>query len=159
MGKITWTTGRVDRQYFDEGPWDKEPDDVQWVDPATGYPCLIKRMDGTGHLCGYVAIPNTHPSHGLDYDHPSLGDITVHGGLTYEGLPMGGDFASWYGFGFDCAHAGDMWPYNMYLMPGMTGTRKYRSDESYKDMRYVKGQCDALAKQLYEVANKQHEIE
>jgi hypothetical protein len=51
------------------GPWQDEPDDVQWVDKATKLPCWIKRnMHVTGSLCGYVGVPSYHAAYKVDYD-------------------------------------------------------------------------------------------
>jgi hypothetical protein len=94
-------------------------------------PCLIKRHDQLGHLCGYVGVPAGHPWHGLHYDAVGNGPkpddydeewwIDVHGGLTYANGCTGHDPATsichvpndgepddvWW-LGFDCAHAGDL---------------------------------------------------
>jgi hypothetical protein len=87
-----WTT--VDKSEWGRGPWDDEPDKVQFTDEATGLPCLIVRNRG-GALCGYVGVPKAHPWHGVDYSGctraekcggPYCGhgpDVDVHGGLTF----------------------------------------------------------------------------
>lgn len=49
----------TDRSKWPSGPWDGEPDKKQWMDPATGLPCLIHRGP-TGALCGYVGVPPGH---------------------------------------------------------------------------------------------------
>lgn len=33
----------VDREGWDQGPWDSEPDKIQFVDKETSLPCLIRR--------------------------------------------------------------------------------------------------------------------
>lgn len=45
---------------FGAGPWLDEPDEVSWLDEATGYPCLVRRND-MGNLCGYVDVWPNHP--------------------------------------------------------------------------------------------------
>ena len=40
-----------------------------WISPEN-YPCVVLAMH-TGHRCGYVAIPPSHPFFGKDYDDPS----------------------------------------------------------------------------------------
>lgn len=50
-----------------EGPWQHEPDKMEWRDKETGLPCLIVRGP-VGALCGYVGVPQTHPAYGLSYD-------------------------------------------------------------------------------------------
>lgn len=51
-------------------PWDDEPDAFDWRDPATGYPCAIRRNPDTGTLNGYVGVPDDHPFHGADMGAP-----------------------------------------------------------------------------------------
>ena len=40
----------IDKSRFSDGPWIKEPDAVSWVNYRL--PCLIKRIETSGHLCG-----------------------------------------------------------------------------------------------------------
>jgi hypothetical protein len=74
-----------------------------------GYECAAVVQIGLGHRCGYVALPESHPWHGVDYD--KLGDVDIHGGLTWSGefpdewvVPS---LAGRWWIGFDCAHLGD----------------------------------------------------
>jgi hypothetical protein len=60
--------GYPPREQWGEGPWQSEPDLVEWRDAATGYPCLIVR-GSMGALCGYVGLPPGHPLHGKPYTH------------------------------------------------------------------------------------------
>lgn len=57
---------KIDRTGWMPGPWDDEPDKLQWTDTVTGLPCLIVRNQA-GALCGYVGVPTGHPLHGLHY--------------------------------------------------------------------------------------------
>lgn len=66
MQRIEYHT--ADKSTWGEGPWQDEPDKVQWQDEETGYPCLIVRNPHMGFLCGYVGVPPGHPAHGLSYD-------------------------------------------------------------------------------------------
>lgn len=142
---------------------------------AHGMKCHITKGP-MGHWCGYVGIPQTHPWHGKDYDSevrvpdevrdrpidvdkvgainlfcaagksesvaegivPMVLAIDVHGGLTYarDHAPNQKPDGLWW-LGFDCAHAGDA------CTPQEADERNIYRDESY-----VKGECDALAKQL-----------
>ena len=99
--KKTWATG----------PWQSEPDKIQWQDKATKLPCLIVRQPNHGGLCGYVGVPKKHGLHGTNYDPPAksskrkrqrkknnrkrefLCGINVHGGLTFSGFCFEGKFA------------------------------------------------------------------
>ena len=101
-----WTWDKDHRQNGREwpaGPWDGEPDKVQWVDEATGLDCLIVRGP-MGALCGYVGVPPEHPFSGVHYNacateatcEGDWGDerhdrhvspervLTVHGGITFS---------------------------------------------------------------------------
>lgn len=84
----------VDKSEWGPGPWQDEPDKLQWEDKATGLACLIVRGPA-GALCGYVGVPQSHPWFGVDYnqctreskceetwcDHRPC--VEVHGGLTF----------------------------------------------------------------------------
>lgn len=91
-----------------------------------GYDAAILRAT-TGHLCGYVEIPNRHKLYGLDYNQINeLYDyeFPAHGGLTYAGHRLNDHR---YFIGFDCGHMNDISP----LFPvGFEGS-------TYKDMEFV----------------------
>mgnify|MGYP001589404555 CR=1 FL=1 len=138
------TDHKVTRTGWPAGPWDAEPDRVEWR--HAGLPCLILR-NFDGALCGYAAVPPGHPDHGRDYN-----DIyaDVHGGLTYAGkcagaichVPATGEPDAVHWFGFDCAHYGD-------FAPGHAASwRTIAPDDSYKGMAYVTAQVNGLAEQL-----------
>jgi hypothetical protein len=122
-GKRAWTHGN--KSEWGPGPWDGEPDRVFWV--HNGLVCMILRGP-VGALCGYVGVPPGHPMFGLEdaalYDGPCAID-QPHGGITWTGelpgdevsflcdLAVGGqplELASYWYFGFDCGHAGDVSP-------------------------------------------------
>ena len=56
----------IDKSKWHGGEWDNEPDKAQFADEPTGLPCLIRRNDRIGSLCGYVAIPPKHPYFGKE---------------------------------------------------------------------------------------------
>lgn len=157
----------VDKSSWRDGVWKQEPDRVSWVDPETGYHCLVRRSYEAGFLCGYVAIEKDHPFYGKDWkDHDGL---EVHGGLTYSNACSGDgitgichatkdkDEAWW--FGFDCGHAWD-------VMPGIELPKLSPKIESYvqslqenygigldvyRDLAYCTEEVKSLAKQLKQV--------
>jgi hypothetical protein len=145
------TIKQTDRTNWKPGPWDNEPDRIEFE--HEGFPCLMTRGP-IGAWCGYVAVPPTHPWHGVDYwpdeKHPVM-DVSVHGGLTYASscygqichVPKPGDTDDVWWFGFDCAHAYDETPY-----VGTYGS----SYGTYRDVAYVKAEVEKLATQLKEVA-------
>jgi hypothetical protein len=107
-----------DKREWGEGPWQTEPDRVQWS--HAGFACLVIRNHLFGNWCGYVGVPEEHPYFGKSYDDVP---VEVHGGLTYEGLcnehichaPEPGFPETVWWLGFDCGHAFDLLPgFNKY---------------------------------------------
>lgn len=160
MKNLQWTT--IDKSKWPAGEWNGEPDKMQFVDEATGLPCLIVRSPSGGHLCGYVGVPSSHPWHGKEYDNYDLIRPDVHGGLTFsehctpsadEGRGIchivedGEDDKVWW-FGFDCAHLGD-------ISPGYISMRGNDPMSSYKSIRYVELEVAALARQCADAAKPQ----
>lgn len=139
----------VDKSSWPRGPWDSEPDKIEWRDEATGLPCLIVR-GGMGALCGYVGVPSSHPLHGKDHDEP---DVEVHGGLTYADacddhgrichVPKPGEDPNAWWFGFDCGHCGDR-------SPRLDSV--FSSSGVYRDIAYVRHETEQLARQLAAMA-------
>ena len=142
-----------DKSKWGPGPWQSEPDILEWVDEDTKLPCEVRR-NSSGALCGYVSIPESHPYFGMGYD--DLHFINVHGGLTYAGVAhrksdieklaapedMEPKFQK---FGFDCAHSGDYSPrskeWDMHSRYGDSG--------EYRTLQYVQSECKDLATQFY----------
>lgn len=148
----------IDKSSWGPGPWQTEPDRLQWTDPATRLVCLIKRGPSTGALCGYVGIPPGHRYHGHHYNDI---DVEVHWGLSYSApcdgdpehgichVPAPGEPDDLYWLGFDCAHAFD-------VAPQMAATIKELSQAAlnlyhgckYRDIAYVRRECERLTAQL-----------
>lgn len=104
------------------------------------YKCIIIRNPIMNFLCGYVEVDKYNQFFGNnDYLNYRL---DVHGGITYasEHLPnLNGN--SWF-IGFDCGHYGDLVIHkNMNVNFGL-------DNGIYRDMNYVKDQCEKLADQL-----------
>jgi hypothetical protein len=150
----------IDKSTWGDGPWQNEPDKVQYPDPETGMPCLIVRAGDLGHLCGYVGVTQGHPFFKKDgYDF----DLDVHGGITFTNMCRPGKDEShgichipgpgepdhvWW-LGFDCGHCFDISPglnarMRGYGVPDMGGDL----DSKYRSIAYVKSQTASLAKQL-----------
>ena len=175
--------GAIDRTGWDPGPWDDEPDKVQWIDGATGLDCLAVRGP-MGCWCGYVGLPPGHRFHGTGYDYVEPYP-EVHGGLTFadacmEDLPEGegvchmpepGRPADVWWLGFDCGHFMD-------VSPGLEARmRQLRADhpdlqreherlremvdgpvwhDVYRDLGYVRGEVARLAEQLADITAGSH---
>ena len=101
----------TDKSGYGPGEWQDEPDKVQWVDEATGLPCLIVRGP-VGALCGYVGVHASHPWFAVSYsscsnkipceesycDHVPSNYVQVHGGLTYSNFCMDSTREQWEAF-------------------------------------------------------------
>lgn len=152
----------VDRSKWRIGPWDNEPDEVNFE--VYGLRCSILRQKRNGTLCGYVGVPNEHPASNLCGNDP-IGvpcDVTPnefasidkmnaffgeapsvsaflspHGGVTYTGAITTHWLEGLWCFGFDCNHAFDACPQ---VYPG--------SDEDYRDIGYVEDEVIRMAERL-----------
>jgi hypothetical protein len=163
MKTIAYRT--IDKAAWPRGPWDKEPDKVQWQDKASRLPCLAVRHQAWGHWCGYVGVPPGHPM----FQKGGEGELAAHGGINFAAMCAPdateatgvchvagpGEPDVWW-LGFDCAHAWD-------LQPGMVdyyhrfgaGSRFFGGEETYRTLRYVRRECRELANQLAALASVQ----
>lgn len=131
------------------GPWDNEPDRVEWS--HGGFPCLIVRGP-LGALCGYVAVPASHPWHGVDSD---VIGAEVHGGITYsracEGdichVPPPGEPDDVWWLGFDAAHCYDVIPGPPVAPPGVYPLNHGLANGTYRTIGYMRAECERLAEQ------------
>lgn len=150
----------VDKSGWGGGPWDDEPDKVQWPDAATGLPCLAVRAH-RGHWCGYVGVPPEHRLHGKGF---SGVDLPVHGGLNFAAgcghpddesrgvchVPGAGEPDDVWWFGFDCAHLYDLMP-GMRALACMESFQLLFADSTYRPLAYVQAECADLAAELARV--------
>ena len=169
MAVREWT--HADKTKWGDGPWNSEPDKVQWIDEATGLDCLIHRAP-LGHWCGYVGVAEGHPFFGKDYgqcaqptpceeswcQHSPAAVLNPHGGITYAAfcqetggeshgichVPEDGRPHRVWWLGFDCAHLGDYSPGMSQYSAGRQAVR----GEIYKDRAYVEGEVRQLAQHL-----------
>jgi len=140
----------------------QEADKVQWTDVATGLPCLIVRS-GMGNLCGYAGVERGHALHGCHYDDPKAEILDAHGGLTFAGgcaelpdpgfgvchIPEPGTADTVWWFGFDCGHYMDLSPgLAASIAPRGTAGAGIWEGHVYRDMDYVRRECEGLAVQL-----------
>ena len=153
----------MDKTKWPDGPWKSEPDHERWTDEKTGLECLIRR-NHFGSLCGYVGITESHPAYGMPYhgslsasdESPTFNEkeplkaklqekingIFVHGSLSFSDK-WPDEEGSLYWFGFDCAHFCDFSP--------ACSTNSVFGVGSYKDIHFVREQCQLLARQLSEI--------
>lgn len=135
----------VDRTGWPSGPWDDEPDQLEWqlADPPYWLGLILRNDHGA--LCGYVGIPPEHPFHGRHWhgDDP-IGSLHVHGGVTFTG-PYAKDARVWWLVGFDCGHVFDDSPMMM-LLAAQVGRRLTHGH--YRTVEYVRAEVESLATQL-----------
>lgn len=147
------------------GPWDAEPDKLQWIDEDSGYDCLIVRAVHHGALCGYVGLPPGHPVYDLERAaiRGRYGWLTVHGGISFAdhcqpGEPGAGvchrpeygatDDPWW--VGFSCGTFTDHFPV---LFRGVDfAAWPTQARPVYRDVEYVEEQVESLAYQLAWIA-------
>lgn len=149
----------VDKSLWGAGPWQEEPDRVEWL--YGPYSCLIVRNREGGHLCGYVILPSDHPLFGKHTRQLSIEvRISGHGGINYadfasslvgEGHPL----ARGWMLGFDCAHGFDYCPgfVSMFKLLAPAAAQVF-SDGNYRDITYVQRCCEEVADTL--VTFEQH---
>jgi hypothetical protein len=149
---------RVDKSTWARGPWDREPDRVQWQ--HAGYACLMRRHPRDGFWCGYVGIDEAHPAFAKDWQgeaFPALENEVNYsdfcgGTICHVPEPDMPERVWW--IGFDCGHAWD-------IAPGLDARArsmmKYTAAEeviggvfrqSYNTEAYVRRRVEALADEL-----------
>ena len=101
-----------------------------------GFICVI-RLTSMGHLCGYVATPNTHKINNVTYEYSHNIPLDCHGGITFNeedskhGITL---------LGFDCAHGFDYSP-----------SMKMGDPANYRDVEYVSIELKRMVDQLLEI--------
>ena len=130
-----------------------------------GLPCIVL-FTTSGHRCGYVGVPSTHPLSNIDYNDDLCLDtesvrlsllFNVHGGITYSDksktYPIAQYEPIWW-FGFDCAHCGDDKDFetfkNYYPLKDYIRLREIYNwcSGEVKTKEYVEEECKSLAKQI-----------
>jgi len=141
------TGGR--RLRWPTGPWDDEPNRVEWRHQVTGWPLLMVR-NTSGAWCGYAAVPPGHPLHGLAFGDA---DLRAHGGVNFAGPCRGevchvaepGEPDNVWWFGFDCMHA---WDFAPWLITNALHPEVVLPWQQYRDQRYVRAEVESLGEQL-----------
>lgn len=152
MALNSWTF--IDKSAWKEGPWNQEPDRLEWIDEATGLFCLILRKP-SGALSGHVGVPSDHPFF-LKPHH--LLRLWVHHGISYSNFSHGqgessiryfSDLAApnriWW-FGFSCDYEDD-------LCPARLAPRGH-----YRNIDYVMQEVINLAEQIRQRLHKQETV-
>jgi hypothetical protein len=152
-----------DKSTWGDGPWQSEPDRIEWRFSGTPRLAMLIVRNSMGALCGYVGVPPGHPWHGKQYGEV---DADVHGGLTYsdacvEGgkichVALPGEPEEVWWQGFDCGHSFDLAPGMNARLKTCGGGLGFLSDLSdgtnYRDVGYVRAEVERLALQASRVA-------
>jgi hypothetical protein len=128
----------------------------------SGYRAIVV-FNKTGHRCGYVEIPRSHPCYEKEC---SDININVHGGLTFSAhvneMPYDTLKEFWV-LGFDCIHSGDAIDLESYERYSNMGyIPKIQEDISHifniifsdgvvRTLDFVVAECESLATQLKEM--------
>ncbi len=147
----------LDKTDWSEGPWQNEPDEIQWTDPQTGLPCRIKRHPTFGHLCGYVGVLEGHCWFEVDVDdlvpRPlAHGRVNACFSRTENAEGSGEPTRVWW-VGFDCGHVDDFCPARDAMLRnasheiGRDLADMFAEHTTYCDLPYVTRQCTMLAAQ------------
>ncbi len=152
--------GRLIDRYGGEmvdGIWHDEPDRVEFK--HAGIQCLAKRGPH-GNWCGYVGVPPGHPwhgEHGINYREDSLGEVDVHGGITYSAacdhdngichVPEPGEPEHLFWQGFDCGGAFDLQPMVLTWSLNRGGYEGMGIGDVYRDLAFVTAEIKRLAEQ------------
>ena len=166
METIAYQT--MDKSDWPAGPWQDEPDKLQFPDPETGMPCLMVR-NRLGNWCGYVGVAEGHPWFERDYDELA---VDVHYGLTFAAfchedgdeatdichVPGPGEVARIWWLGFDTSHGGDYPPSYGEKLDAYRSSYGGVDDESkwpactYKTEAYVRREVATVAAQAVQAA-------
>lgn len=130
---------KVDRTNWEPGPWDQEPDRVQWQ--HAGYACLMTRHPHHGNWCGYVGVDEASPFFAKKWggdDFPAL-DHEVNYSDFCDGhichVPEAGMTDRVWWLGFDCGHAFDYCPGMHAMLPEAVRARFRREDAEFDLLR------------------------
>jgi hypothetical protein len=78
----------IDRSKWPEltGPWEHEPDFVEWIDSETSMVCRIMR-NRFGVWCGYVGVAKAHPLHAVEYGQSAPCLIPLRDAMMNKPMP------------------------------------------------------------------------
>lgn len=158
----------MNKFFWGEGPWQGEPDKIQWEDEATGLPCLAVRGTHHGAWCGYVGVAEGHPWYAIGFKDPIPGQtgtvesrIATHGKIGYsarcaEGpenssishVPGDGDPIEVWWFGFGCILKDDLSPIEKAFALEHGANLDELNRQTYRTLDFVKERCAELAQQL-----------
>jgi hypothetical protein len=133
---------QIDRTNWPSGPWDDEPDELEFE--HAGFPCMLYRSQVSGTLCGYVGVPQKHAVFRLSKE---FVPAHAHGGITWAGRIQ--EKPSLWCVGFDTAHGFDRMPAIEATLIGIGFPPRVPSEmNTYRNIDYVQDECIRLAEEL-----------
>lgn len=140
----------ADKSKWGPGPWQSEPDRVQWEHDGT---VCIAHRGPVGAWCGYAAVAPGHRLHGKDYSEAE--GVEVHWGLNYANkcagcvchVPKPGEPDDLWWFGFDFAHCEDYCPAAEACLSGVGGFGGTMGEHCHT-LAEVQAETNRLAEQL-----------
>lgn len=141
-----------------------------YTDADTGYRCMIWMNPVYATLYGYIEVSVYHPHIApyfkdntiMDICDSPIDDYDVHGGVTFarrvvspdSDYPLSSDGCLW--VGFDCVHSGDDHWCNLKRKwwSELIDTSHLPFPLTYKDLPFVRGEINKLAKQLRSAESK-----
>lgn len=125
-----------------------------WTTKAGLNACVLLVNDGSHH-CGYVEVPEAIGH--LDFyrwDEDTV-DISVHGGVTYQGKPEWANGKQVIGFDCaHCAHCNDMQRCPEYLKGTSMEQCFMYTTGIWRDEEYCVNECESMAEQLINLVPK-----
>ena len=147
---------KIDRTGWEPGPWDSEPDRIDFR--HADLPCLMLRND-SGGWCGYAGVPPGHPLYGKNAEAAERAGVPAHREVNYAGacegmichVPEPGEPDEVWWFGFDCIHLSSD------RAPGFDARAKtiglaMQFGGTYRDVAYVRGVVQEMAEALAALA-------
>jgi len=141
------------------GPWQEEPDLIEWRSDETPYRLMIVR-GGFGVLCGYVGVPPGHPCHGKDWAPIETRQVTFTGECR-DILLAGFEPSDHWWFGFDCAEGRAAEADAMFRLvhdymrsQGLEPPNPPRANSPYVPLDECRELTEAIARELSELESK-----
>lgn len=128
--------------------WLNEPNEVEFE--YKGFKCAILRVNGLGHLCGYVRLDDSP----VGYKTIDTDEIHCHGGITFDGQLQEREG---YWIGFDNAHFMDLVPsmHNLISIKRETVSPLFKDFKPiYRNVQFVTEELHGIVDQIIGLNNK-----
>jgi hypothetical protein len=132
----------IDKSTWGPGPWQSEPDRVDFV--HAGFACFVRRREDHGNFCGYVGVPHEHPLYGKPYDDAEVAPLERR--RLNQRIPrVRPRRAAFESFRFRLAHSRN---HARRQIERVRAVETQPPHVVYRDLPYVRAECERLAEQL-----------